>query len=91
MEDMKRARENISLYELRKDKSQKNIFLKDLGYVHKSPLSPVTLAKKGKYIMNQNLVFDIYINPKMIGERSNSLTPSFLPTFEILKKMLTTT
>jgi len=48
---MKKTRENISLFELSKMKSQKNSLLKALGTTDKSPLYATIVANKGNVVV----------------------------------------
>jgi hypothetical protein len=81
---MKNTRENISLYELSKLKSQKNSLLRALGVSKKTISSSTIVASKEKVSTVQNLSSEVDIGLILIGSRSH--TPPFLLTFEIFNK-----
>jgi hypothetical protein len=60
LEDMKKTRENISLYELSKLKSQKNSLLRDLGVSNKTIPSSSTTTNKDKISTVQTLSYDVW-------------------------------
>jgi hypothetical protein len=74
---MKKTRENISLFELSKLKSQKNSLLKVLGATDKSSLPSTTVENKEKKVIAQNSSFNRKTDAVLIGDRSNSHTPPF--------------
>jgi hypothetical protein len=86
IEDMKKTRENISLFELSKLKSQKNSLLKVLGATDKSSLPSSTIENKEKNTIAQNSSFNRQTDVVLIGDKSNSHSPPFLLTFENFNK-----
>jgi hypothetical protein len=83
---MKKTRENISLYEISKLKSQNNSLLRALGVSDKTIPSSTTMKNKEKNLTVQTLSSDVDIGSILIGDRSRSHTPSLLLTFEIFNK-----
>jgi hypothetical protein len=79
---MKRTRENISLYEISKLKSQKNSLLRDLGVSEKTSSSSTTIENKEKVSTVQTLSSEVDIGSILIGDRSRSHTPLFILTFK---------
>jgi hypothetical protein len=89
VEDMKKVKANISLYEVSKLKQQQKFLLKELNAVPASPLPTVVTAKASKGKGKPPNVSSDKIDPSdaiLIGDRSNSHTPPFLLTFEIFNK-----
>lgn len=91
VEDMKKARENISLHELSKLKHQQKLLLEELNVVHASPLPAVVLSKASRGMGKPPNDSSNKVDPTdaiLIGDRSNSITPPFLLTYEIFNKNL---
>jgi hypothetical protein len=72
IEDMKKTRENISLYEISKLKSQYNSLLRALGVSYKTIPSSTTMTNKEKNLIVQTLSSDVDIGSILIGDRSRS-------------------
>jgi hypothetical protein len=83
---MKKTRENISLYEISKLKSQNNSLLRALGVSDKTIPSSTTMKNKEKNLTVQTLSSDVDIGSILIGDRSRSHTPPFILTFEFFSK-----
>jgi len=89
IDDMKKTRANITLYELSKLKHQQKIMMKELHAVPIAPL-PTTVLSQASHNMGQpptNAINEIDPNDiALIGGRSRSHTPPFLLTYEIFNK-----
>ena len=88
IEDMKKTRENISLFELNKLKHQQKLLLKELNAIPSSPLPNVVMSKAAKGIGKPPSDRVEAIDDVLIGDRSNSNTPPFLLTYEIYNRNL---
>ena len=89
IDDMKKTRANITLYELSKLKHQQKIIMKELHAVPVAPF-PVVVLSQASHNMGRpqtNAVSKIDPNDiALIGGRSRSHTPPFLLTYEIFNK-----
>ena len=89
IEDMKKTRANITLYELSKLKHQRKIMLKELHAVLVAPLLAAVLSKASHNMGKPPTNATNKIDPTdiaLIGGRSRSHTPPFLLTYEIFNK-----
>jgi len=90
VEDMKKARANMSLHELSKLKQQQKILLKELNVFLASPLFAAIIIYKASRGMGKppndssNKVDST--NAILIGDRFNSHTPPFLLTYKIFNE-----
>ena len=88
IEDMKKIKENITMFELGKLKHQQKLLLKELDVVPSYPLSNAVLSKAanetGKPPPSRVEATDVVI----IRDRPNSHTPPFLLTYEIYNRNL---
>ena len=89
IDDMKKTRANITLYELSKLKHQQKIMMKELHAVPVAPL-PAAVLSQASHNMGRpptNAINKIDPNDiALIGGRSRSHTPPFLLTYEIFNK-----
>ena len=86
IDDMKKTRANITLYELRKLKHQQKIMMKELHVVPIASL-PTAVASHNMGRPPTNVINKIDPNDiALIGGRSRSHTPPFLLTYEIFNK-----
>ena len=83
IEDMKKNRSNISLFELSKLKHQQKLLLKELNAVPSSPLPNVILPKAANEIGKPTSDRVDSTNVVLIEDRYNSHTPPFLLIYEI--------
>lgn len=88
IEDMKKTKENITMFELSKLKHQQKLLLNELNFVPSSPLPNAVLSKvsneSGQPPPGRVEATDVVL----IGDRSNSHTPPFLLTYEIYNRNL---
>lgn len=88
IEDMKKTKANITMFELTKLKHQQKLLLKELDVVPSSPLPNAVLSKaaneSGKPPPGRVEATDAVLN----GDRSNSHTRPFLLTYEIYNRNL---
>ena len=86
IDDMKKTRANITLYELSKLKHQQKIMMKELHVVTTTSL-PTVVASHNMGRPPTNMINKIDPNDiPLIGGRSRSHTPPFLLTYEIFNK-----
>lgn len=86
IDDMKKTRANVTLYELSKLKHQQKIIMKELNVVPTTFL-PTSIAFHNMGIPPPNAINQIDPNDiALIGGRSRSHTPPFLLTYEIFNK-----
>jgi hypothetical protein len=86
IDDMKKTRANITLYELSKLKHQQKIMMKELHVVPTTSL-PTAVASHNMGRPPTNMINKIDPNDiALIGGRSKSHTPPFLLTYEIFNK-----
>ena len=89
VDDMKKTRDNITLYELSKLKHPQKIMMKELHAVPIVPL-PTAVLSQASHNMGRpptNAINKIDSNEiSLIGGRSRSHTPLFLLTYEIFNK-----
>eukprot|EP00253_Pinus_taeda_P031155 PITA_31155 len=89
VEDMKKTRANITLYELSKLKHQQKIMMKELHAVPVAPLPAAIISKASQNMGRPPSNTTNKIDPNniaLIGGRSRSHTPPFLLTYEICDK-----
>jgi len=88
IEDMKKTKANITMFELSKLKHQQKLLLKELHAIPFSPLPNSVLSKavndSGQPPSGRVEATDAVL----IGDRSNSHTPPFLLTYEIYNRNL---
>ena len=91
IEDMKKARANITFYELSKLKHQQKVLLKELHVVPEKPLPDPIISQAsnemGRPPTNTISKVDLE-NIALIGGRSRSHTPPFIFTYEVFNKNL---
>ena len=88
IEDMKKTKANITMFELSKLKHQQKLLLKELNVVPSSPLPNVVLSKAANDSGQPPPARVEAIDVVLIGDRSNSHTPHFLLTYEIYNRNL---
>jgi len=88
IKDMKKTKANLSLVEIRKLKHQQKILLKELNVVPSSPLPSAVLSKETKGTRKLPSDRVEATDAVLIGDISNSHTPSFLLTYEIYNRNL---
>ena len=88
IEDMKKTKANITMFELSKLKHQQKLLLKELNAVPSSPLLNVVLSKAAKGTGKPPSDRVDATDDVLIGYRSNSHTPPFLLTYEIYNRNL---
>lgn len=88
MEDMKKARANISLHEISKLKYHQKLLLKELNAVPSSSFLTSVLSKVAKRSGKPPSDKVDATDAILIGERSNSHTPPFLLSYEIYNRNL---
>lgn len=86
IKDMKKTKENITMFELSKLKHLQKILLKELNFIPSSPLPNAVFSKatndSGQPPSGKVEATDVFL----IGDRSNSHTPHFLLTYEIYNR-----
>lgn len=87
IEDMKKTKTNITMFELSKLKHKQKLLLKELDAVPSSPLPNVVLSKAANEIGKPPLSRVEATDAVLIGDRSNSHT-SFLLAYEIYNRNL---
>jgi len=85
VDDMKKTKANITMFELSKLKHQHKLLLKELNDV---PSSPLPSAKAANDSGQPPSGIVEATDAVLIGDRSNSHTPPFLLTYEIYNKNL---
>jgi len=83
VDDMKKTKANITMFELSKLKHQQKLLLKELNDV---PSSPVPSAKAANDSSQPPSGMVEATDAVLIGDRSNSHTPPFLLTYEIYNR-----
>ena len=85
VDDMKKTKENITMFELSKLKHQQKLLLKELNVV---PTSPLPSAKAANDTLQPPSGMVEATDMILIRDRSNSHTPPFLLTYEIYNRNL---
>ena len=88
IEDMKKTKANITMFELSKLKHQHKLLLKELNVVPSSPLPNAVLSKAANDSGQPPSGRVEATDAVLIGDRSNSHTPPFLLTYEIYNRNL---
>ena len=89
VEDMKKTRANITLFELSKLKHQQKVLLKELHVVPVPPLPAAVISQSFHDMGRRPTSMMNKVDPNdiaLIGGRSRSHTPPFLLTYEIFNK-----
>lgn len=90
---MKKTRANISIYDLAQLTSQENLIFKALGgtktnVVNNNDTTPGKVVMKTNQSSNVKMLKTPSINSALIGQKSRSMTPPFLLTFEVFNNKL---
>ena len=88
IENMKKTKANITMFELSKLKHQQKLLLKELNAVPSSPLPNAVLSKVANEIGKPPPGRVEAIDAVLIRDRLNSHTPPFLLTYEIYNRNL---
>ena len=88
IEDMKKVKANITMFELRELKHQQKLLLKELNVVPSSPLPNAVLSKAANDSSKPPPSRVEATDAVLIGDRSNYHTPPFLLTYEIYNRNL---
>jgi len=88
IEDMKKTKANVTMFELSKLKHQQKLMLKELDAIPSSPLPNVVLSKAANETGKPPPGRVESIDVVLIIDRSNSHTPPFLLNYEIFNRNL---